>query len=478
MSLSSALNNAATGLTASSRLAQVTSNNVSNALTDGYARRDLTLNASALGGVRIGDIARQVDLRIIADRRLADSAVAQQQAQTQTLQRLEQSFGALGAEDGIAGRLAAFEQSLVTAGSDPSSSVRLNTVVSRLGELTAAVRSDAQALKEEREAADAAIAKDVQMLNETLAQVEALNTDIARMRNSGQDPSALMDARRLAIDEVAQIVPVRVIDRADDQVALYSKSGIGLVDGSAATFAFSATPTIVPAMSFANGALSGVTLNGQPLSTSNGFGGLKGGSLEAQFTLRDQTLPQLQNQLDAFAVDFVARFEDPATDPSLIPGSAGLLTDDGGPLDLADTTGLSARLAINAVVDPVQGGDTTALRDGMNAATPAAVGDGGQIDRFLQGLRTETTLLTGGVPRSAMGHAGDFVATVGQARLSAEERLSFASTRHEALLTAELATGVDTDREMQTLLKIEQIYAANARVLQTVDRMMQRLLEI
>ena len=49
MSLSSALNNAATGLTASSRLAQVTSNNVSNALTDGYARRDLTLNASALG---------------------------------------------------------------------------------------------------------------------------------------------------------------------------------------------------------------------------------------------------------------------------------------------------------------------------------------------------------------------------------------------------------------------------------------------
>jgi flagellar hook-associated protein 1 FlgK len=50
--------------------------------------------------------------------------------------------------------------------------------------------------------------------------------------------------------------------------------------------------------------------------------------------------------------------------------------------------------------------------------------------------------------------------------------------RQDALKTAELATGVDSDQELQNLLRIEQAYAANARVLQTIDAMMQRLMEL
>ena len=42
----------------------------------------------------------------------------------------------------------------------------------------------------------------------------------------------------------------------------------------------------------------------------------------------------------------------------------------------------------------------------------------------------------------------------------------------------ELLNGVDTDQEMQKLLLIEQSYAANARVIQVVDDMMRRLMEI
>jgi len=36
--------------------------------------------------------------------------------------------------------------------------------------------------------------------------------------------------------------------------------------------------------------------------------------------------------------------------------------------------------------------------------------------------------------------------------------------------------GVDTDQEMQTLLIVEQAYAANARVLQTADELIQTLI--
>ena len=42
----------------------------------------------------------------------------------------------------------------------------------------------------------------------------------------------------------------------------------------------------------------------------------------------------------------------------------------------------------------------------------------------------------------------------------------------------ELQGGVDTDREMQDLLQIEKAYAANAKVIQTVDEMLDLLLGI
>jgi len=46
------------------------------------------------------------------------------------------------------------------------------------------------------------------------------------------------------------------------------------------------------------------------------------------------------------------------------------------------------------------------------------------------------------------------------------------------LKTQELQNGVDTDYEMQQLLLVEQSFAANARVIQTIDELIQTLLRI
>jgi flagellar hook-associated protein 1 FlgK len=39
-------------------------------------------------------------------------------------------------------------------------------------------------------------------------------------------------------------------------------------------------------------------------------------------------------------------------------------------------------------------------------------------------------------------------------------------------------TAVDTDAELRSILAIEKAYAANARVLQAVDEMLKRILEM
>lgn len=60
----------------------------------------------------------------------------------------------------------------------------------------------------------------------------------------------------------------------------------------------------------------------------------------------------------------------------------------------------------------------------------------------------------------------------------AEQRLSFAAASLTELTRIELDQGVDTDAELQALLVIEQAYAANARMIEVADEMMQALLRI
>lgn len=67
---------------------------------------------------------------------------------------------------------------------------------------------------------------------------------------------------------------------------------------------------------------------------------------------------------------------------------------------------------------------------------------------------------------------------VSGARQGAAARESYANARQDALTGAFLAEGVDTDQELQKLLQIEQAYAANARVITTIDEMIQQLLRL
>jgi flagellar hook-associated protein 1 len=63
-------------------------------------------------------------------------------------------------------------------------------------------------------------------------------------------------------------------------------------------------------------------------------------------------------------------------------------------------------------------------------------------------------------------------------RLSAESEASFATARATALSERQNQMGVDTDAELQKLLLIEQAYAANARVITTVESMLDAIMSI
>lgn len=482
MSLSASLANALSGLTATSRRAEVVSSNVANAMTEGYARRELQVSAQSLGGagagVRVLGVSRQFDAVVLADRRLADADAGNTAARAAFLTRIETLVGAPGDGGSLSGRIATLESALLTAASRPDSQARLQAVLDAAGSVAGHLAALTDEVQSARMEADGAIALQVRTLNETLGQIGRLNADIAAERASGRDANALMDQRQSLVDRVAEIVPVREVAREHDRIALYTTGGAILLEGTPAEIGFTGTGVITADMTLASGALSGLTINGMAVDSGD-EGVLGGGTLGAMFAVRDDLAPETQAAFDAFARDLMERFSDPAVDPTLTAGQPGLFTDRGAAFDPLTEPGLAGRLALNAAADPKQGGELWRLRDGLGAAAPGATGDPGRLTALsgaIEAPRLPASSPLAGAARSAAGLAADVLSGIAGARQRADFRQSYAVARQEAMTELQLGDGVDTDAEMQNLLLIEQAYAANARVIQTIDDLIKTLI--
>ncbi|MBN2630327.1 MAG: flagellar hook-associated protein FlgK [Rhodobacteraceae bacterium] len=485
MSISSALSSAMTGLAASSRMAEVTASNVSNALTEGYGRREVQLSARVLGqtgsGVRIDGVARTVDQVVLRDLRLASAAQGYRAPTADFLTRLEQAIGAPDQANSLSGRVTTLERSLLEAAARPESEARLASVVDAARGLTTGLSDLTTQIQTARKTADTQIAADVGTVNQALAGISDLNLRIRTYASTGRETSALMDQRQKLVDQVASIIPVRELARDHDQIALVSTGGTILLDGRPAKLDFSATGTLTADMTLTSGALSGLTVNGQPISTGPEGGRLGEGRLAALFDLRDTLAPAAQAQIDAFSRNLIERLASPTVDPTLAPGDAGLFTDHGAPLDPTDEIGLAGRVSINALVLPEAGGALWRLRDGMGAATAGPSGQSAGLAALGSALTGQTVPTSGSFSPGAhtlSDLATEIASSVSGDRLSAEAELGFAAARSEGLKAELMRDGVDTDQEMQTLLLIEQAYAANAKVIQTAGSLIDILLGI
>ena len=125
MSISRAMSSAYSGLSAMSRSAETVSNNVSNALTDGYSRQQVEYSATVLGtqgsGVRIEGITRSEDALATQLRRSASAEFANSSTTSDALERLSGAMGEPGDSGALAVQYAAFEDALSVAVSAPDS---------------------------------------------------------------------------------------------------------------------------------------------------------------------------------------------------------------------------------------------------------------------------------------------------------------------------------------------------------------------
>ena len=483
MTLNGAISNALSGLNASARATINVSSNIANALTDGYGRRELLVESRMFadhGGVAITGTLRHVDPVILADRRQADAELGNASDMASFAARMETGIGTPGEAGSLSQVLADFDSALVSAASRPDSDERLGTVARKAEIVVKTINQISDGIGSAREDADAKIGHMVDKLNTALSRVEDLNRRISNAIHKGQDTSGFLDARQKAIDDISEMIPVHTVDRERGAIAIYSTGGAILLEGTAIEVGFSPTGTIEPQMTLANGLLSGLTLNGRPIDTSSDSGALRGGRLGAQFQIRDETAPQMQATLDGIARDLAERFGAGGADGTLAIGDAGMFTDWGVPFDTSFETGFASRMELNASLAS-DSGTLWKWRAGIGATNPGIVGDA----TLLNGLKAAFS--TSAVPSSSafsgVSSTPDLLAAalLSQAsslRLTADDRLAFASSAQNTLKELELGQGVDTDYELQKLMEFEKNYAANARVIQTVDEMLQAILNI
>lgn len=485
MSFSASLSNALSGLTVSRRAVDLVSSNVANALTEGYAPRELSISTRNVGGasagIQINGIVRLNDPILIGERREAQASVGESGTRATALLSIEQTVGDPTEVGSLTDRIGQLETALISAASRPDAGVRQSEAVDAARAVVNKITDIADEVADLRQEADSAIARDVATINAALVEIGDLDAQIFTLGAGDNDVTALLDQRQNAIDRISTLVPVRELQREGGKVALVTEGGALIYDERPLTIGFTPRAGIEPDLTLAAGDLSGLTLNGLDVATTGTAALFRGGELAAKFAIRDEIAPDMQVALDSVARDLVERFQDPTLDPTLGATDPGLFTDNGAAFDPVNELGLSARLTLNAAVDPAQGGELWRLRDGLGAAAQGEVGDATLLNALTERLGEARAPASGPFTantRSTAGLAAEFLSYVSANRQIEDRALGYDNARYETLRSEELRGGVDTDAELQRLLVLEKAYAANAQVIRVLDELMAELLRI
>jgi flagellar hook-associated protein 1 FlgK len=469
MSLSASLNAATRGLDLSARRAELIASNVSRADDPDYAKRRLETDGTTTGTSvrRVVNPAEQ-QMRREAQGEAARAGIAQAFATD-----LDRMIGDPDQRGSLQDGLARFSAALTLAASDPTSEPALDAIRDAARDVAMRLNGLAEAVTVRRQAAETAIAGGVERLNADLRAVEDVNAQIVKADALGQDSSTLRDRRAMHINSISEAVPVRRLDRGDGSIGLVTLGGAILLDGKAATVGFEARQGIAPDQVFPT-TLNELTLRDRPAGTGRAGEFFAGGALAAEFAIRDDAAPTAMSRLDAFAQELAIRMQD--SDLSLAAPNPGPFTDGGLRVGATPEPGLAARLALD---DRLNDRGARLFRDGMDGPIQANAND--QLLRFAEALdarQAPQSDTLGSGPSDMIGLAGRLRSAISSDRVAADRSAELAVREADRLIANRDGGVISVDEEMQRLLRVEQAYAANARLIQAVSQMMDRLTEM
>lgn len=285
-----------TGLQAAQKGIEVIGMNIANASTDGYHKQDLKLASIAYsgselsvgGGVQVQEIRRRYDILLENQILGQQPEMGQVEKELQILDSLESALGQLDSA-GVPSSLNDFFASLNTLAAQPDSQAHLEAAVWSGENLASQLRNLSAFVKEMREHVKLETQNAIELANKHLENITEQNQLINDLSSQSGNTNVVQDKRDQAIMDLAQLMPAEIGYR-DDEVGTITLHGWGmpLVLNSRAT---RLKVEIVDDRTLGVGPESATTM------MTEARGGEIGGLLE----LYNNTLPDLQDKIDALA---------------------------------------------------------------------------------------------------------------------------------------------------------------------------------
>lgn len=368
MSLGQALATSTAGLRVSQASLALIASNVANAETPGYVRKTLLQATSAAGsngvGVRQDAIHRELDLYVQRQLRTEVSGGAYASLRAQFYSRLQGIYGAPGTAGALETLYNDFTTSLQALSTSPDDPAARTSVLSAAQILTQQLNSMSEDVQGLRSDAELAMSSLVAQANNAMKQIASINRQLAQSTSQDATAATLEDQRDSYIDQLSQLMDIKVVITDHNQANVFTNSGIQLVGINASQLSFNAQGTMSPAAKW-DADPTKSTVGGLMLVSPSGGSydliannAIRSGQLAAYIEMRDHILTEAQTQLDTIAAGMASALSDKTVTSSPVAGgfdidTAGLMAGNVIHLTWTDnTTGKQHKVSLVRVDDP------------------------------------------------------------------------------------------------------------------------------
>ncbi len=320
MSLGLALINNVSGLRINQEALSQVSNNITNANTENYTRREITQSANIVdgevAGVRLDEVRRVVDNYLTQNARRQIAPSEQSAIKDTYYKRIELFFGQPGEDNGLNAVTDNFFGALGDFANAPELSYNRSNAVEAAINLENSISGLAQQMEQMRLDIDGEISSTVSEINSKIERLQSINLDIVEARRNNANTTASLDERDSTLMELSGLIDVSVVYASDGTVDLFLPRA-DLLNGSQRyelTYApISTFSALISGSTISQ--ISAVPVNDDGTIDENGFRAtlypasndttsqplFTSGKLMGLLEMRDDELPQLIAQLDRFA---------------------------------------------------------------------------------------------------------------------------------------------------------------------------------
>ena len=336
MSLTQALNTALAGLNATQAGLSIISGNVANANTPGYVEQTVDQIEVSAGGdsgssVDVQGINRSLNSLLQGQLWTETSGGSYADTKAQLYQQLQQVYGTPGSVGAFDTAFNNFTTALQALSTSPSSYSSQTAALAAAQQLTQSLNSMTGGIQALRSQAEQGISDGIAQANQAMQTIAHINQQLSASTPHDATGAALEDQRDQAVTQLAQLMNITVTKNSNDQISVFTSSGLQLVGTQPAKLEFDDRGSL-SATSLWNaspgkdgaGTITLVASDGTTTTDLIANRSFQSGQIAAYLEMRDQILPQAQSQIDELAAQMSQSLSDKTTSGTV--ASAGSQT--------------------------------------------------------------------------------------------------------------------------------------------------------